>query len=154
MSTTVAARTAPLTERSALDLARAIREREVSSREIVEAHVARLREVQPRINAVAADRFEGALEDADAADGRVAGASDPDELPPLLGVPCTIKESIALAGMPSWAVLISRREHAATETAPAAARVLEAGAIPLAVTNVSELTMWIESQNFVYGRTR
>ena len=153
MSTTVAAPTRPLTERSALDLARAIREGEVTSREIVEAHVARLREVQPRINAVAADRFEAALEDADAADRRVAEASDPDELPPLLGVPCTIKESIALAGMPNCAGLISRREHRATETAPAAARVLEAGAIPLAVTNVSELTMWIESQNFVYGRT-
>ena len=154
MSTTVAAPTRPLTERSALDLARGIREGEVTSREIVEAHVARLREVQPRINAVAADRFEAALEDADAADRRVAEASDADELPPLLGVPCTIKESIALAGMPNCAGLISRREHRATETAPAAARVLEAGAIPLAVTNVSELTMWIESQNFVYGRTR
>ena len=153
MSTTVAAPTRPLTERSALDLARAIREGEVTSREIVEAHVARLREVQPRINAVAADRFQAALEDADAADRRVAEASDADELPPLLGVPCTIKESIALAGMPNCAGLISRREHRATETAPAAARVLEAGAIPLAVTNVSELTMWIEAQNFVYGRT-
>ena len=122
MSTTVAAPTRPLTERSALDLARAIREGEVTSREIVEAHVARLREVQPRINAVAADRFEAALEDADAADRRVAEASDPDELSPLLGVPCTIKESIALAGMPNCAGLISRREHRATETAPAAAR--------------------------------
>jgi fatty acid amide hydrolase 2 len=55
--------------------------------------------------------------------------------------------------MPNCAGLLSRREHRATETAPTAARLLEAGAIPMGVTNTSELTMWIESQNFVYGRT-
>jgi fatty acid amide hydrolase 2 len=153
MSTTVAAPARPLTERSALDLARAIREGETSSREIVEAHVERLRAVQPRINALAADRFDAALEEADAADRRVAEAPEPDELPPLLGVPCTVKESIQLAGMPNCAGLLSRREHRATETAPTAARLLEAGAIPMGVTNTSELTMWIESHNFVYGRT-
>ena len=143
----------PLTHRSGLELARAIRTGETSSREIVEAHVARLKEVQPRINALAADRFDAALEEADAADRRVAEAGDPDALPQLLGVPCTIKESIALKGMPNCAGLLARRDHRATETAPSAARLLEAGAIPMGVTNVSEMTMWIESQNFVYGRT-
>jgi fatty acid amide hydrolase 2 len=150
---TVAAPTRALTERSALDLARAIREGEASSREVVQAHIARLVAVQPRINALAADRFEAALEEADAADRRVAEASDRSELPPFLGVPCTIKESIGLAGMPQCAGLLSRCEHRATETSPAASRLIEAGAIPVGVTNVSELTMWIESQNFVYGRT-
>ena len=143
----------PLTHRSGLELARAIRTGEITSREIVEAHVGRLKEVQPRINALAADRFDAALEEADAADRRVAEASDPDALPPLLGVPCTIKESIALKGMPNCAGLLARRDHRATQTAPSAARLLEAGAIPMGVTNVSEMTMWIESQNFVYGRT-
>jgi Asp-tRNA(Asn)/Glu-tRNA(Gln) amidotransferase A subunit family amidase len=150
---TVAAPTRSLTERSALDLAAAIRAGETSSRDVVEAHITRLRAVQPRINALAAERFDAAREEADAADRRVAEASDPAELPPFLGVPCTIKESIALAGMPNCAGLLSRREHRATETAPTAARLLQAGAIPLGVTNVSELTMWIESHNFVYGRT-
>ncbi len=142
-----------LTHRSGLELARAIRDGEASSREVVEAHVARLQEVQPRINALAADRFDAALEEADAADRRIADAADTDELPPFLGVPCTIKEAIALKGMPNCAGLLARREHRATETGPAAARLLEAGAIPMGVTNVSEMTMWIESQNFVYGRT-
>jgi fatty acid amide hydrolase 2 len=142
-----------LTQRSALELARAIRTGETSSREVVEAHVERLRAVQPRINAVAAERFGAALEEADAADRRVAEADDPESLPPFLGVPCTIKESIALEGMPNCAGLLARREHRATATAPAAARLLDAGAIPMAVTNVSEMTMWVESQNYVYGRT-
>jgi Asp-tRNA(Asn)/Glu-tRNA(Gln) amidotransferase A subunit family amidase len=149
----VAAPTRALTERSALDLAQAIRAGETTSREVVEAHIERLRRAQPRTNAVAADRFEAALAEADAADERVAEASDRDELPPLLGVPCTVKESIAVAGMPNCAGLLSRRDHRAAESAPTAARLFAAGAIPLAVTNVSELTMWIESQNFVYGRT-
>ncbi|MDX6699575.1 MAG: aspartyl-tRNA(Asn)/glutamyl-tRNA(Gln) amidotransferase subunit [Solirubrobacteraceae bacterium] len=143
----------PLTHRSALDLARAIRSGETSSRDVVEAHIERLRAVQPHINALAADRFEAARAEADAADRRVADATDADELPPLLGVPCTVKESIPVAGMPNCAGLLARREHRATESAPTATRLMEAGAIPLGVTNVSEMTMWIESQNFVYGRT-
>src|SRR4051794_1598844 len=153
MATTLSAPTRPLTQRSALELTRSIREGELTSREVVETHIERLRAVQPRIHALAADRFDAALEEADAADARIAETSDPSELPPLLGVPCTIKESIKLAGMPNCAGLLSRREHRAEETAPTAARLLEAGAIPMGVTNTSELTMWIESQNFVYGRT-
>jgi fatty acid amide hydrolase 2 len=143
----------PLTQRSALELAAAIRTGETSSREIVELHVERLRAVQPRINAIAADRYDAALQEADAADRLVADSADPESLPPLLGVPCTIKESIALRGMPNCAGLLARRDHRATETAPAAARIVAAGAIPMGMTNVSEMTMWIESQNFVYGRT-
>ncbi|MDX6650587.1 MAG: fatty acid amide hydrolase 2, partial [Solirubrobacteraceae bacterium] len=143
----------PLTQRSALELAAAIRTGETSSREVVELHVERLRAVQPRINAIAAERYDAALREADAADRLVADSADLESFPPLLGVPCTIKESIALEGMPNCAGLLARRDHRATETAPAAARIITAGAIPVGMTNVSEMTMWIESQNFVYGRT-
>ena len=142
-----------LTERSALGLAAAIRAGEVSARDAVEAHIARLQAVQPRINALAAERFAAARREAEAADRRVAEADGVERLPPLLGVPCTIKESIALAGMPNSAGLLARRDHRAAETAPTAARLVDAGAIPLGVTNTSEMTMWIESENFVYGRT-
>ena len=76
-----------------------------------------------------------------------------DDLPLLHGVPCTVKESISLKGMPNSAGLVARSEHRAETTAPSAQRLLDAGAIPLGVTNVSELTMWIESDNRVYGRT-
>ena len=60
------------------------------------------------------------------------------ELPPLLGVPCTIKESFAVAGMPNAAGLVGRRELRAETDAPAVARLRAAGAIPLGVTNTSE----------------
>jgi fatty acid amide hydrolase 2 len=141
-----------VTDRSASDLARAIRDGELSAREVVEAHAWRLHRAQPRTNALARDRFEVALAEADAADERLA-AGDAD-LPPFLGVPCTIKESITLAGMPNSAGLVTRRETLAEDTAPAAQRMLDAGFIPLGVTNTSEMTMWIESDNRVYGRTR
>ena len=148
---TVEAPPVQLTERSATELARAIRAREVTSREVVEAHIARLRAVQPRINAIAADRFDAALAEADAADARVAAGEQ--DLPPLLGVPCTVKESIALEGMPNCAGVVARRDYRCGESAPSVQGLLDAGAIPLGVTNTSELCMWIESENRVYGRT-
>ncbi len=144
-----------LTKRSAGELARAIREREVSARDVVAAHVELHRRFAPRVNAVVADRYGEALADADAADALVASAADGSDthLAPLLGVPFTVKESIALAGMPQSSGLVARRDYRSTESAPVVQRLLDAGAIALGVTNTSELTLWIESQNQVYGRT-
>jgi fatty acid amide hydrolase 2 len=141
-------------ERSARDLAAAIRARELSAREVVEAHAWRLHRCQPRTNALACDRFAAALADAEAADERIAAAGPDDALPPFLGVPCTVKESIALRGMPNCAGMVTLRDRRSETTAPAAQRLIDAGFIPLGVTNTSELTMWIESVNRVYGRTR
>jgi fatty acid amide hydrolase 2 len=149
----VAAPTRSLTERSAVDLARAIRTRETSSREVVEAHIEQLQRTHARINAVVADRYDSARAEADAADALVADAIDPQALAPLLGVPCTVKESIAMAGMPNCAGLVSRRERRSTENAPTVQRLLDAGAIPLGVTNTPELCLWIETENRTYGRT-
>jgi fatty acid amide hydrolase 2 len=144
----------PLTERSALDLAAAIRRREVSAQDVVEAHIERHVRFAPRINAVVAERYDAAREEAAAAD-RLIASRDPAaaEPPPLLGVPFTLKESIALSGMPNSSGLVARASVRAQETAPVAQRLIDAGAIPLGVTNTSELTLWIESENRVYGRT-
>ena len=142
----------PLTQRSATALARAIRAGELTSREAVETHIEMCRRWQPRTGAIAVERFEEALREADAADARIASAGE-GELPPLLGVPCTIKESFALEGMPNCAGLVARRDYRAETSAPAVQRLIDAGAIPLGLTNVSELTLWVESDNRVYGRT-
>ena len=142
---------APPTLRSATDLAAAIRRGELSAREVVQAHIDRLHARQPRTNALACDRFHEALADADAADARVARGG---ELPPFLGVPCTVKESIQLTGMPNCAGLVARKDVRSDANAPAVQRLIDAGFIPLGVTNTSEMTMWIESDNRVYGRTR
>ena len=140
-------------ERSATELARAIRDGELTSRQVVEAHIGLARSRNQELKAIVAERFEAALAEADAADDRVRAARGDADLPPFLGVPCTIKESFALEGMPNAAGLVSRREHRADADAAAVRRLREAGAIPIGVTNTSEATMWIESENRLYGRT-
>jgi len=142
----------PLCTLSATRLAALIRAGEVSSREVVEAHVARARAVNPTLNALVADRFEAARREADAADER-RRREDPAALPRFHGVPCTVKESIALVGMPHTSGLVARKGVVAAEDATTVARLRAAGAIPIGVTNVSELCMWMESNNRVYGRS-
>ncbi len=68
-------------------------------------------------------------------------------------MPCTVKESFAVAGMPHTSGSLSRRGRIADGSATAVERLLDAGAICLGVTNTSELTLWIESENRVWGRT-
>ncbi|HLT36987.1 MAG TPA: amidase [Enhygromyxa sp.] len=142
----------PLTM-SALELAAAIRRRELSSREIVGAHVERARAINPAINAIVVERYSQALAEAEAADARVAAAGDDEPLPPLWGVPCTIKESFAVTGLPNTSGLVRRRDVIASEDATTVARLRRAGAICIGLTNVSELCMWMESNNRVYGRS-
>jgi fatty acid amide hydrolase 2 len=137
----------------AFRLASMIRAREVSSLEVVDAHIRRIERVNPRLNAVVCDRFEAARDEARRADEVMRGAAA-SELPPLHGVPCTIKEAFALEGMPNSAGLAARKAHRSTRDAVTVARLRAAGAIPMGVTNVSELCMWMESANTVYGRTR
>src|SRR3989442_11992794 len=88
---------APLTEWSALQLAGAIRDGDTDAREVVDAHIEVLQ--RSDLNAVVSDRFDTARAEADAADRRIAEGEE--DLPALLGVPCTIKESFAVAGMPN-----------------------------------------------------
>ena len=136
---------------SATELAEAIASGRVTSREVVDAHVEQLRKAQPRTNAIVADRYEAARAEADRADERVrAGGA----LPPLHGVPCTVKECFAFEGMPQTSGLVSRKDFRADTNAPAVQRLLDAGAIPVGVTNTSELCMWWgASDNKVYGRS-
>lgn len=143
----------PLLLLSAMELAQRIRSRRVSAREVVEAHIAHIERFDPVLNAFVVKRYAGARAEADAADARVAAAGKSEVLPPLLGVPCSIKESMGLEGYPQTAGMVSRKHVHATQDATTVARLRAAGAIPLGLTNVSELLMWMESGNRVYGRT-
>uniref|UniRef100_A0A4W4FYW6 Amidase domain-containing protein n=1 Tax=Electrophorus electricus TaxID=8005 RepID=A0A4W4FYW6_ELEEL len=142
----------------AIQLAQKIRRKEVTSVEVVQAYIDRIQEVNPLINAVVKDRFAAALQEATLVDKLVVeetGGEDvlEDRLP-LLGVPFTVKESFALQGMPNSTGLPSRRSVVSGIDAPSVALLKRAGAIPLGVTNCSELCMWLESHNHVYGITR
>lgn len=140
---------------SALELARRIRAGEVAASEVVEAHIGRIQAVNPRVNAVVVPTFDAARAEAKAADERIARTPKARrrELPPLLGVPFTAKESYGVAGLPVTLGLLSRRGRTAPEDATAVRRLREAGAILLGKTNLSEALMWMESYNKVYGKT-
>lgn len=141
----------PLCLKSAVELAALIRTKTVSSREVVDAHIRQVERVNPSLHAVVRDRFALARREADEADRRVE--ADDGDLPVFHGVPCTIKESFSVEGMPWTAGLVARRDVIAETDAPTVARMRAAGLIPLGVTNTSELCMWMESTNMLYGRT-
>lgn len=135
---------------SASAIAAAIREGRLSSRDAVEACLARIDEVNPRLNAVVALRARHACTDADAADLAVSRGQP---LGPLHGVPITVKDSFDTAGLTTTWGTLGRKGFVPTEDATAVARLRAAGAIVLGKTNTPELTLGFESVNPVYGRT-
>ena len=138
----------------AVEIARLIRSREVSPVEVIETHIARIAQVNPRINAVVADTFASAREQAKQAESVLTSTKDPQRLPRFFGVPCTIKELLGVKDMPWTAGVVARRDVRAPEDAPQVARLKAAGGIVLGLTNVSEAGLWLESDNKLYGRTR
>lgn len=136
---------------SATTLAAKIRNGEYSSEEVVAAHIEHIQRVNPVINAVVQQRFEIARAEARSADERLRHGEQ--NLPPLHGVPCTIKENFAFAGYPQVSGLVARRHALASDFAPTVQRLRDAGAIVLGFTNTPELCMWMETHNRVYGRT-
>jgi len=130
-------------------IADAIRTRQISSLEIVDACLAQIGEVNPSINAVvclAEDARELARQaDADMSKGIVRG--------PLHGVPFTAKDSLDTAGVVSTAGTIGWRDRLPARDATVVARMKAAGAILLGKTNTPEFTWSDETDNDVYGRT-
>jgi fatty acid amide hydrolase 2 len=157
MTTTIAAAIPPYALRAmpATTLAALIRGGAVSAAAVVEAHIARVVEVNPTLNALVGERFAAAREEARAADAEVAATAPADRaaLPPLLGVPVTIKQFLAVAGMAHDVGLVARRGRLADHDATVVSRVRAAGAIILGVSNVPEGGMWMETHNKLHGRT-
>nr|XP_056715556.1 fatty-acid amide hydrolase 2 [Euleptes europaea] len=141
-----------------VELARRIRSKEVTCINVIETYIGRIKEVNPLINALVKDRFEAALQEAHQVDKLLSEGHDDEESLrekfPYLGVPITIKEAFELQGMPNTSGLVNRRHIISTMDATVVSRLKQAGAIPLGVTNCSELCMWYESSNLIYGRSK
>lgn len=145
-----------LVEQDATDLAVAIRQRTVSASEVLEAHIAQIEEVNPRLNALVLDQFEQARTRATKIDAQLAsgtGSCRDEHLQPLLGVPVTIKEMFDLKGTPTTVGLADRRRRLVTRDAVTVGRLKQAGAVVLGKSNVPQLGMLPETDNPVYGRT-
>jgi amidase len=136
---------------SATELARAIREREVSSEEVVDAHLSRIEEVNPKLNAVVQLTADAARRRAREADSALTRG---ENWGPLHGVPVTIKDAFETEGVVSVGGTKGRAQFVPQEDAVGVARYKSAGAIMLGKTNVPELSLAFESDNLVYGQTK
>jgi amidase len=136
---------------SGLAQARLIRDGAISSVELVEAHLQRISQVNPRLNAAVEVLAEPARAAARAADERRARGA---QLGPFDGVPFSIKDSIEVAGTScSAGTLGFRNSPPSQRDATLVARLRAAGAIPIARTNLPDLLFAFESDNLIHGRT-
>jgi amidase len=139
-----------LTFLSAVSMADQIRRGELSPVDLVDAHLARIEELNPKLNAFVQVDVKGARQQARLAETAVRNR---EKLGPLHGVPLSIKSSIQVAGL-SWEAGTKLRAGIVAERdAPLVTRLRQAGAIILGVTNAPELLMAWETDNLLYGRT-
>ena len=135
---------------SAVLMAEYIRKKRISPIELVDAHLAQIERLNPKLNAfvhVDAELARRAAQDAEKA------VMHEKTLGPLHGVPISIKNSVAVEGMLCESGTRLRAGFTPTRDAPLVARLRAAGAIVLGVTNTPELLMAWETDNLLYGRT-
>jgi amidase len=135
----------PLTQ-----MAQMIRSRDVSSTELIQVHLDRIRSVNPGLNAIVELAADSALQTARSADDTLARGS---LIGPLHGVPMTVKGAWDCAGLVNTGGTLGRKGFVPQQDATVIARMKQAGAIPIGVTNVPEFSFAFESDNLVYGRT-
>ena len=136
--------------RPATELAALVRKREVSARELLDAHLARIERVDPQVNAIVTLDAEGARAAADAADAALAAG---EEVGPLHGLPVAHKDTHATGGMrttwgsPLHADTVPARDELVVE------RLRRAGAIRVGKTNVPEFAAGSHTFNTLFGAT-
>ena len=135
---------------SAKSIAKAIQDKKVSAVEVVEAHLNRIEEVNPQLNAVVQLAADRARSEAMQADESLAKGESKG---PLHGVPITLKDSIDTEGVITTGGTTGRKSFVPERDSTVAARLRGAGAILLGKTNTPELTLAGETENLIYGRT-
>src|ERR1700685_2198631 len=139
-----------LTFLPAVVMAEQIRKSALSPVELVEAHLARIEQLNPKLKAFGHLDAEGARRQARAAEEAVTRH---EKLGPLHGVPISIKSSIEVTGLRCESGTKLRAGFVAAQDAPLVSRLRQAGAIILGTTNAPELLMAWETDNLLYGRT-
>ncbi len=124
---------------------------QVTAAEVVDAHLARIEEVNPDLDAVTVTLADQARVAAEAVDTAVT-AGQP--LGALAGVPFTVKENIDVAGSATTWGVGAFAEQVAASDAPPVARLRDAGAIPIARTNLPDFAFRWDTVSGRGGRTR
>lgn len=135
---------------SATDLLKAIRDRRISSAELLELYIERYERLNPKINAIVASDLENARSRARAADEALHKG---DDWGPLHGLPITIKDSIEVVGMPCTSGAPVLKNHMPARNADVVQILLDAGAIIFGKTNLPLYAQDCQSYNEVYGQT-
>ena len=135
---------------SAVSMAEKIRRKELSPVDLVNSHLARIGELNRRLNAFIEVCAESARRQAQTAEAAVGNGAP---LGPLHGVPLSIKSSIEVTGLRWEAGSKTRADSLGSQDAPLVRRLRQAGAIILGGTNAPELLMAWETDNLLYGRT-
>lgn len=132
-------------------LAADVRDGRTTPTVLVNTFIQRIEAFNPALNAMVANRFDAARAEAAVQTERLADSRN--DLPPLFGIPITVKEFVEVEGMPNTGGLMVRKGRIAGEDSPLVTRLRDAGAIVLGVTNAPEVGLWTETVNRIYGRT-
>jgi len=135
---------------SATDQARAIRDGNLTSRELLERILYRIHAVNPTLNAVVTLDEEGARRQADAADDEALRGAWRG---PLHGLPITVKDALEVMGMRSTGGSQALADHIPAQDASAVRAVRDAGAVIIGKTNVPEWSGDIQTFNPLFGTT-
>ncbi len=139
---------------SVVELVKRVHSGELQPLDVVDAHIDAVQRHNPKLNAVVAQRFEAARDEARAQGEQLsAQRRQHATLPALAGVPFTVKECFGVAGMPHTVGNLRRSHITATTDATVVQRLRAAGGIVIGVTNMPEMAMGMECDNLVYGRT-
>ena len=140
-----------LYDRSATDLASALRSGEVSAREVLQAHLERIEAANPSVNAIVTLAADRAMDDAAAADERLVRGED---MGPLHGIPIAIKDLVQTAGIRTTFGSPIFADNVPDEDDLLVQRVRAAGAVVLGKTNTPEWGAGSHTFNPVFGVTR
>src|SRR5690349_23676034 len=135
---------------SATELAAAIRDREITSSELLECYLSRIEALNPGLGAVVTLDAERARQEAAEADRRLAGGA---EAGPLHGLPVTVKDCLETAGMRTTCGAPQLAGYVPEQDAEAVARLRDAGAIVMGKTNVPIWASDCQSYNELFGTT-
>ncbi|MCP3416381.1 amidase family protein [Bradyrhizobium brasilense] len=146
---------APIWQWSAVDTAAAIRNNQVTSEEVVRAHLDRMRDANPALNAVVVDLGASAMQAAKAADEALAASKrGGGAVGPLHGVPVTIKINIDVEGQANSNGVVAFKDNIAPGDSPVTANLRKAGAVIIGLTNTPEFSLRGFTDNPLHGLTR
>ncbi len=135
---------------SAHQLAKAIRDRQVSSTEVMEAYLSQIAQHNPRLNAIVTLDAENAIEKSKEADKALAQG---ENWGVLHGVPVTIKDTLETKGLRTTSSYPSLANYVPNQDATVVARLRAAGAIILGKTNTPQLANNFQTNSPLFGRT-